>query len=228
MTQLDGAGDDDGDAFGELGQALGKLQIAASTLESALDGVLRYDSRVTGLAEKVVALHDGFRDDHADLMGRLDDIGTELPDRLREKWEELRERIVELHEGLVEHAEEFWKDAVHEATEGWKDKLEKVVEEQVSRFEDVADTVRTEVQEALDELKDRAEQELTERLKEEAQKTKDAALDRLEQEVMDGILTSQMQVQITSALSPILPQLMVVRVVASSIKKALEILRMGF
>jgi DNA repair exonuclease SbcCD ATPase subunit len=192
-------------ALAELQESFHLLQ---SPPQSAFNNLRAHGEKLQG---SVSGLLETLEDDFQDAQERVKDIGERFPEMIQTKWGELGDAVDDLREEIEEKSEELWREAVNEATDEWKEGM-----------------VKEAMEAALKELKDFAEERLTDTVKEEARKVLEAAMERLKQEVMDGVVTSQLQAQLTSAMSPILPQLMVVRAVASAIKHALDILRMGF
>lgn len=180
------------------------------------------------LHETARQLFDSVSEDLQQAGDTLAELGDKVPDSIREKWESLGDTVNDLQDDMLENAGELWRDAVNEATDEWQNDLQEVLDKQMERFTDAAEMVQDALEQALEALTEFAEVRLAETVKEEARKLLETALERLRQEVMDGGVTSQIQTQLTTAMSPYLPQLMAVRAVASAIKQALEILRMGF
>lgn len=224
------------DGLYALEKALGQSRNAMLNLSERIEalqntpGQVRERLETAGeqLADRIQQEFALMEDDLENAVAQLEELGERIPGLLKEKWEALGDSAEKLREELLENTEELWKNAVNEVTDEWEDGLQGAVESQVEQFTQMADTARETVEQALLHLRDFAADQLTDTMKEEAEKILEAALSRLKQEVMDGVMTSQLQVQITSAMAPILPSLMVVRAVASAIRQALQILRMGF
>lgn len=216
-------------SFEECRDAIAKTSAQAESLINAPGSILAHlDSTCNVISQRLTTSMDAMETGYKEATEKVEDFGERAPALAQEKWKALGETVEELREFVFEQSEELWQDAVNEATDAWKDGVEEVLTEQAERFTEVADLLKETVEEALEELRDFAQDELSDTVREEAQKVLETALERLESEVMEGVLTSQVQVQLTSAMAPILPQLIAVRVVAGAIKHALEILRMGF
>lgn len=171
--------------------------------------------------EETEAMVAGFTDE-------LEERAEALVADLEEELERLKELAGELRDHVLEQTEQAWQAPVAAAAEAWAEELGGVFEEQMDRFTNAEETMRSALTSALESLESFAGEELADLLEEEARETLDAALERLRAEVLDGVIASQLQMQMTAFMAPILPQLMTVRVVAGTIKRLLDILRMGF
>lgn len=186
--------------------------------------VARSDEVIAGVTDQFEQIDAAFEQVRAE----VELLQETIPELLRDKLEEMEDALAEIKDEVEDKTKELWREAVTDAGEQWHDAIETAVEEQIERFTKAAGQTKEQVEGALEKLCDFALEELREAVREEARKVLDSALSRLQQEVVDGVVTSQLQVQLTAMMSPILPQLIVVRVVAGTIKRLLDILRMGF
>ena len=208
-------------------QAREAVEHIETILALARDGLLGIES-VRGQSSALISAQwEQLREEISQVQEELSELAESIPNLMRDKFEEIQTAVTETGDQILDRTEEVWREAVEETITNFKDRLESIAENQLERFTSIAREAQETIEGALDSLATYAAEDLRAMLEREAEEVLDAVANRLEQEAADAVVTSQLQVQLTATMSPILPQLAVVRGAAEGIKTALQIMRMA-
>lgn len=89
------------------------------------------------------------------------------------------------------------------------------------------DQLRESVLQGVEELRNYAVESIVHELHEQVRLLLEDVATKLESEIVDAIVLTHLQAELTSAMSPYLPQLAAARIASSAIKEALHVMRMG-
>lgn len=215
--------------------ALEEAQGAAEELDEVVSDLIEYpeetNDMMTERVDEFIATGDEQFDEILNEFSETSDRLNLARTEITETFEAALQSILEQLEGMDERMVTFTEDQIEskstELADNFEEELQNAIDEQLNSLSEVGDLVEGHIDREFDQLKKKVSEELEEAIKEEAEELMDDAVKIVQEEVMQAILTSQLQVQLTSLISPYLPQLMTVRVVASSVRSALEIMRAG-
>lgn len=193
------------------------LEEVAATVESLLDEQIdSAESLQAQLLESQEAVEASF----VALAGGLETTRDSV-------LAEAAERTAALAETVKELVEEQFKDLPEEVASAVEEALEEAVKELGGRLTEAATNLTGLAESAFADLKDHAESGVRDAVEEEVTALADSAIEALAREAVESLGLSQLSAAATSAMSPILPQLIAIRIVVNGLKRALEIMRLG-
>jgi len=208
--------------LGEFEEAIAAiLQLPGEILASSEQSLER-------VADRFESFYESLSEDVVDKREALESLAESAVEQLESHFDALQETAEEVREVVVDQFEVAWKDAVDEILNETKDQLIATIEDKCTDFSKTGEILKESIEKSMENLRKFVADELACRVTKEGEKTMHSAIDRAQREVVEGIATSQIQIQLTAMMAPFIPPLVVAKMVAPIIRQLLAILRMGF
>jgi archaellum component FlaC len=150
-------------------------------------------------------------------------VTTAHEERLASAREAIGKTVASLTEAIQKHFQERPEEIIDSAGEALQEKLNTLQKS----LEAAVIALAEQAEEALSQLEQHASNGVRRAVEDEVAELLESAVEALAREAVESVAFSQISVAATSALSPILPQLIAIRVIVNAIKHALEVMRLG-
>ncbi|WP_223479200.1 apolipoprotein A1/A4/E family protein [Oricola indica] len=179
-------------------------------LESGLESL---DDSLTAAGERTEAAFDQF--------------ATVLFDEMRGLDERCHSAIESIVNDVQEMVSDELEGVVASILSGIRERLETALSVNRDAVDSIVDSLREHMETSVRDLVDHADSTAKQEIKSLEGEVLKMLEDRLKTEAMASVTTTQLNVQITTALQPYLPQLMAANAVAPVVQNALNVMRMG-
>jgi hypothetical protein len=184
-------------------------------------------------------MHDAVSSGMNDLLENIETVAEDRVEHLVGTKEEVSSNLEDQRMAFQESLTKIVDCFTRALTDGWLEKtrsellksddlFESCFEVTLKDLANMGEHIEDWIRSGIEELRDYIEGRLRAIVEEQGQEILDSAVERLADEVVDAIMTSQLQVQTTAYLSPYIPHLAVAKAVAPAIRQGLEIMRAGF
>ncbi len=208
--------------FGQIEERLDQFNSVLPSMKEVIDE--KWENVVNQIDSVMETIEANF-DAKGQELQSLEQFAVNM---IESKFGEVTEMSSTVAADAVNKFKQAWCDATTQLLERTETELKETIAGQITQFCQVGDQLRDAVTTSMQQLKQKVSDDLTNTVEEEGRKTIDSALERVKMEIMEGIITSQVQVQITGYLSPYIPHLVAAKALAPSVQRALEIMRAGF
>lgn len=223
-----------------------KLTNCAQQVDDCENRAKAAEDRLEQLGEQLQECLDVIQEHQENVQERVEEWGEhfdELITGYQERFEQSGEAAVEMIKAefdqlgeecgkLCSELEKMFRQQLHDQVDSTVTESEagikSLVEENITRLLALKSTFSSAVKEEFTELRQYVGNKVVRTMEDEVRRTGEAAIERIKDEVVNGIAESQIQVQITGMISSILPQLAAAKRLAPAIRRALELMRAGF
>lgn len=202
------------------------------------DDVAALQTQLASTSNYLGQLPQRLADDGTQAFAHLDDVGESwttalaawresLEDSVAQALEDFEKDVGELHSKILDTLEEELANAPEAFIAESEREFAELLSDHDERLRGAANHLADRCSDALEGLSEHAQQAIQREIEERMRRILQDVIEALAKDALESTVLTQLAMATTTALSPVLPQLIAARIALGPIKSALDAMRMG-